>query len=1073
MPVINKIGQINKEHEILTVTIDSSYRKGLKDIEKFSHIHLFCINPENIFFSFIGKIVDVDMKTGILEITEYQSLIKTESNTLELVDVKPYLPSEDYVTTKSNITNNKYIPVIPDTLNGNYFISSIGEIRNTHGRTYIQYNDEKEMPTQFSEYARIIWWFDRFEKKEYRRILQCDTPYETNGKVGVFSCRSPVRPNPIAVTVVKILNIERDIKRVYIEGIESYDHTPFLGMIDYNSAIDCIKKEMITLPEWTHGWPDELRIETEEAEMNVNEYANRIDACLENDVFHSEDNDRIPNTKQEDIKRISPTHIRVKGAAENNLKGISVSIPYGKITAVVGVSGSGKSSLVMDTVYAECSRRMEYLNSEVSMRMRPKMDDMEGCIPTVIISQKDIRNNSKSTIGTYCGIDNHLRAIYAGIGEQNYRNPNKVKFKLTPSTFNFTDPECRCQKCNGNGNVFTPDLKKIIAFPEKSLLDGASPFLGKLKTFIKNPNANWMKGQVIALADECKVNLKQPWCELPQTFRDTILYGDPNKIVNFSYDNKKNGRRGEISRKVEGIIPIINRLYIEDNHGGLAEKFMSENSCDVCNGEKLEPEGRLTTILGVRYPVAINMDFRSMRAMALFMKTKLPETEKKMISEHIDAIISICNSAIHLGIDYLELNRGIGMVSGGESQRIKLLSAFCNHMSGILYIFDEPSKNMSEQEYCYIIDMMKALIKEGNTILMVEHNLDMIRVSDYVIEIGPEAGAKGGYLIAEGSLQELIENKNSMLSKYVDNTNKYIGNNIRKSTPREYVTIQNVTENNLKNVSVSIPKQVLSCITGVSGSGKSSLMYYGILPQMSQASDFDQVVLVESKIMGGSSRSVVATYAGLMDEIRLAYCNTDSAITAGYTEKDFSFNTGKLKCEACKGDGRLKIPYAQDSYVKCPTCHGKRYTNAVSEFIYNKKDITEVLDMSVEEASHFFEYSNIELSQKCKMLCKVGLPYIKLGQSTGTLSGGEAARLKIACCLMNAKMNNVLFLLDEPTCGLHFSDIDNLISLLYELVDAGNTVVAIEHNKRFLSAANYIITMGPGSGRSGGKVCNN
>ena len=410
------------------------------------------------------------------------------------------------------------------------------------------------------------------------------------------------------------------------------------------------------------------------------------------------------------------------------------------------------------------------------------------------------------------------------------------------------------------------------------------------------------------------------------------------------------------------------------------------------------------------------------------------------------------------------------MISGGEAQRLKLLSAFGNHMTGILYIFDEPSKKLSEQEYRYIIDMMQELIREGNTILMVEHNIDMIKAADYVIEIGPKAGEMGGHLMAEGTMQDLIICEDSMLCKYAGNAHQYdkSGRNINGIS--EFVSVQNVSANNLKNVSVSIPKNAFTCITGVSGSGKSTFMYQGIMPQMSINSDFAQVILVESKISGSSSRSVVATYTGLMDEIRLQYSKIDKVVEAGYTEKDFSFNTGKLRCEHCKGDGRIKIPYTEDSYGTCPVCRGKRYIREATEFLWNGKNITEVLEMSVAEAADFLEYYAPSLAKKCKMLSRVGLSYIKLGQSTSTLSGGEAARLKIACCLMKAGMKNVLFLLDEPTCGLHFSDIDNLILLLYELVDSGNTVVAIEHNKRFLSAADYIITMGPGSGENGGKI---
>ena len=837
-------------------------------------------------------------------------------------------------------------------------------------------------------------------------------------------------------------------------------------MIDYNSRTDKYEKNELQLPHWAMEWAGEIVIEDK----------NDINKIVESQIKEIDSYAEISDITDEDDKEHEtaacrmekPTHIVVKGARENNLKGLNVSIPYGKITAVVGVSGSGKSSLVMDTVYAECQRRMEHLSSENATRQRPEMDSMNGCIPVVMISQKEIRGSSNSTIGTFSGIYHHLRTIYASIGKRHFSGNNGISFKLTPATFSFLDPECRCQACNGKGMKCIPDVDKIITNPKKSLLDGASMFLGKLKSFIESPNANWMKGQVVALANSCNVDLSKPWSELPEKFKNTVLYGDDKKTVTFSFDNKKTGRKGDISRTVEGIIPIINRLYIEDDKGGLCKKFMSELPCDVCNGERLASEGRLVTVLGIRFPVAAAMTFSQIRQFAMRMREELPEEEKKLVSEHIDSIISHCDTAKRLGIAYLEMNRGTSMISGGEAQRLKLLSAFENHMTGILYIFDEPSKKLSLKEYSYIADMIKELIDEGNTVLMVEHNMDMISIVDYVIEIGPKAGKSGGYLMAEGTLDDVLKNENSKLGKYANNDY----NDIRKKKTKfeAWAEVKNVNANNLVNISTRFPKNALTCITGVSGSGKSTLMYKGILPQMEKCGDFDSVILVESKISGGSSRSVVATYVGIMDDIRAMFAGTKEASERGYSEKDFSFNTGKLRCDHCGGDGRVKIPFTEDSYGVCPVCHGHRYMKEASGILFQNKTIADVLEMSVEDAEEFFRNIKPSISEKCSFLTQVGLPYVLLGQSTGTLSGGEAARLKIASCLMNAGMKKALFLLDEPTCGLHFSDIDNLVLLLDNIIQSGNTVVAIEHNRRFLSAADYTITLGPGSGKEGGKI---
>lgn len=930
----------------------------------------------------------------------------------------------------------------------------------------MQFTNSESMPKSINSYIHVLWWFNKFDDKKYRRILQCETPYESEGKTGVFACRAPIRPNPVAITTVKVLRKDYDNSRIYINSIESFDHTPFFGVIDYSADFDKHNKRDLLLPDWTSTWPEEI-IVNDEQEINkiVSDQVKELDDSINLDIVLNQISNYFTKSKTMTER---PAGIIVKGARENNLKGVSVSIPYGKITAVVGVSGSGKSSLVIDTVYAECQRRMEHLSSENAMRQSPDIESMNGCIPVVMISQKEIRANANSTIGTFSGINQHLRSIYASIGKRHSCNTNGVQFKLTPATFSFLDPECRCSSCNGKGVKSTPDIDKIITNQNISLLDGASPILGKLKTFIDNPNANWMKGQAVALAEEYGVDLSKPWKELPDDYKKVLLYGDKNKTVTFSFNNKKTGRKGDISRAVEGIIPTINRLYIEDDKGGMSNKFMSEKLCDVCNGERLAYDGRLATVLGVRFPIAASMSFDKARQFAIYLKENLPWEELELVKEHIDSIIAHCDIAIRLGIEYLEMSRGVSMISGGEASRLKLLSAFLNHMSGILYIFDEPSKKLSSKEYGYIIDMIRELINEGNTVLMVEHNMDMIRIADYVIEIGPKAGRYGGYLMAEGTLDNVVRHNNSMLGKYAENYDSFEKN--KKTDFESWIEVKNITANNLNNVNVRFPKGALTCITGVSGSGKSSLLYKGILPRMEQGKEFESVILVESKIAGSSSRSVVATYVGIMDDIRSIFAKTDASLDMGLIDKDFSFNTGKLRCNHCNGDGRIKIPYTEDSYGVCPICHGRRYSKEADCIVINNKTIADVLKMSVEEAEEFFSDINPAVAKKCQYLTRVGLSYILIGQSTSMLSGGEAARLKMASCLMNTRMDNSLFLLDEPTCGLHFSDIDNLIDLLEEIISLGNTVVAIEHNKRFLSAADYTIIVGPGAGRNGGKI---
>lgn len=1079
MPRIFRIGTVEIDVNEIGVSVDVEYQKGLKGIRDFSHLHIVCVNQENELLFFIGKVLQLDESYGKIVLKNARNRYSDLAceGKLILIDIKPYMLSEDNAGKCSldyqdkemkalcNVTLSARLVMDARSHKATYEMSYAGEIRNTHGVTYLQF-DKGKMPKTFSKFENIIWWFDEFDENRYRRILQCNPPYECNDRLGVFACRAPIRPNPLAITLTKVEKVDFENNRVYIRGIESFDHTPFLGLIDY-AKDDYIDKSEVILPVWAKDWPDQIDVSNkDEKRMSVNEIAKNLDKNM--DICNGANFETCYNDKANG----RPTHILVKGARENNLKNISVSIPFGKITAVVGVSGSGKSSLVMDTVYAECRRRMECLGSENRNHPRPKMDSMIGCMPTVMISQKEIKGRTNSTIGTFSGINHHLRSIYAAIGKKQYKDASVVDFKLTPATFSFLDFECRCQACNGAGMKPSVDIDKVITNPGKSLLEGASPFLGSLKTFIENPNANWMKGQVVALAKEMGIDLLTPWKDLPEEFKKLVLEGDENRRITFNYSNKKNGRNGSIERTLEGVIPAITRLHVEDDKGGMSKRFMREDLCDVCNGERLGVTGRLTTVLGVRFPVAADMSFSDIAQFAIKLKNELTEDELSLVKEHIEAVLELCINAKKLGIEYLELGRSTITLSGGEAQRLKLLSACSNHMTGILYIFDEPSKKLSSKEYKYIIEIMKELIADGNTILMVEHNMDMIRVADYVIEIGPKAGAHGGYLMAEGALLDVTNHNNAMIGKYALEADVFDRGSRRirglSDDKKRNAYVSHVSANNLKDVSVAFPKEALTCITGVSGSGKSSLLYHGILPQMEKENVFEQVVLVESKIQGTSSRSVVATYTGIMDDIRMLYAGTQEASHRHLTEKDFSFNTGSLRCENCKGDGRIKIPFVEDGYTMCPHCHGMRYVKEVKMIKWNEKSIDEVLLLSVDEAIQLFEGCCNSIVHKCKFLKRVGLDYIKLGQSTCTLSGGEAVRLKIASCLMNANMKNSLFLLDEPTCGLHFSDIDNLIHLLFELIDAGNTVVCIEHNKRFLSAADYTITMGPGAGKRGG-----
>ena len=461
--------------------------------------------------------------TNLLSLLEVKGSIHKPEGTTKweihfyLIDIKPYFPCEDYAKQATDQAMIQTIQV-NKIASKEHEISILGEIRNVGGSKFLQLS---ELPDHIGKYIKVLWWFHRFDDKKYRSVLMCDPPYKCEKKIGVFASRSPVRPNPVAITVVRVNKVDRDLNRIYISHIESYDHTPLLGMIDYDADTDRIDE--VKVPEWAKDWPDCMDGQDTCDEATLENTIRTLDEKAKNvmESFHLDEEQIIQNEYA--LMREKPTHIEVIGARENNLKGIHVTIPYGKITAVVGVSGSGKSSLVMDTIYAECKRRMDILNSDNAGIVRPEMDEMLGCIPTVKISQNEIRSNLNSTIGTFSGLYGHLRSIYASIGTRNYKNSNQVEFKMTPTMFSYMDQECRCARCNGTGVVSEVDVQKVITDENKSLLEGASPFLGKLKTFIQNPNANWMKGQVIAIADELNVSLEPSWKNLPEHFKKIVL----------------------------------------------------------------------------------------------------------------------------------------------------------------------------------------------------------------------------------------------------------------------------------------------------------------------------------------------------------------------------------------------------------------------------------------------------------------------------------------------------------------------------------------------------------------------
>ena len=665
-----------------------------------------------------------------------------------------------------------------------------------------------------------------------------------------------------------------------------------------------------------------------------------------------------------------------------------------------------------------------------------------------------------------------------------------ILFELTSSTFSFNNPESMCPGCKGLGIKLEVDEALIVQYPEKSLLDGASLWWGNLRKHRESPNANWMKGELLALAEEMKVDLELPWNKLPQAFRDEALYGSKGREVCFVYENK-NGRKGEIVRPVEGAYNCINRLFRENSSEAatrLATSFMREKECPVCRGERLSEEGRLVSIYGARFPQASKMTVKQLKEWAVNLQNKLLKEEIQIAAPILKELIRRLNRLIDVGLPYLSLDRAVPTLSGGEGQRLRLATQLGSGLTNLLYILDEPSMGLHPRDHNKLIKTIKQLRDEGNTVLIVEHDKDTMLAADYIIDIGPSAGAYGGEIVAEGSPTEILKNPVSETAKYLSGIKKVEVISKTQTKPKSYLKLVGAKCNNLKNVTVSFPIGKMTCVVGVSGSGKSSLVTKTLYPALARLLGetvetvgeydkiegfelIDKVVNVSSQPIGRTPRSNPATYTGVFDLIRDVFAQTKEAKEKGYKQNKFSFNSKEGQCEACSGEGRKCVPmhFMPDIWVECTSCHGKRYNKEALEITYEGRTIADVLDMNIDEALLFFK-GHSKINKILQTLHDVGLGYIKLGQSALTLSGGEAQRIKIAKELSKTDTGNTVYLLDEPTTGLHFSDIKHLLEILKRITELGNTVILIEHNQDMIQNADWIVELGPEGGEKGGYV---
>ena len=888
--------------------------------------------------------------------------------------------------------------------------------------------------------------------------------------------------------------------------------------------------------------------------------------------------------------------IRIRGARENNLKALNVDIPRNQFVVFTGLSGSGKSSLAFDTIYAEGQRRyMESLSSYARQFLgqmeKPNVDSIEGLPPAISIDQKSTNRNPRSTVGTVTEIYDYFRLLYARIGiphcpkcgkvisrqsvdqmvDQIMALPERTKIQLLyvrvmidgsqyelseeitldknlkhnisiivdrlvvkpdiekrltdsvenvldladgllvvdtmdgnqlnfsqsfscpdcgismeeiePRSFSFNNPFGACPSCAGLGYKMEFDEDLMIPDKTVSIADGAITVLGWQSCTDKS---SYTRAVLDALAEEYDFSLSTPFCEYPKKIHDILIYGTNGKSVKVHY----RGQRGVGVYDVafEGLIKNVERRYREtgsDSTKQEYETFMRVTPCQACHGQRLKPTSLGVTVGDKNIFEVTSLSIDNLQK---FMQNlELSEQQLLIGKQILKEIRARVSFLADVGLNYLTLARGTASLSGGEAQRIRLATQIGSGLVGVAYILDEPSIGLHQRDNDKLLATLKHLRDLGNSLIVVEHDEDTMRAADCVVDIGPGAGEHGGELVAIGTAEDLMKNPNSITGKYLSGELKIPVPSERRK-PTGWLKVVGAKEHNLKNINVNFPLGVMTCVTGVSGSGKSSLvneiLYKRLARDLNRArtipgahkdiigmEQLDKVIDIDQSPIGRTPRSNPATYTGLFDQIRDLFAATQDAKARGYKKGRFSFNVKGGRCEACGGDGILKIEmhFLPDVYVPCEVCHGKRYNRETLEVKYKGKSIYDVLNMTVEEALEFFRPVP-SIFRKLQTLYDVGLSYIRLGQPSTTLSGGEAQRIKLAAELSRRGTGKTIYILDEPTTGLHFADVHKLVEILHRLSEGGNTVVVIEHNLDVIKTADYIIDIGPEGGDGGGTV---